>query len=493
MLKLSQLCLAGALLLAHAYASAQVAGKVLFKSGDAVITHADQSTAQIAQHDPINSGDTIETRLGRVQLSYHDGAKVSLQPHTIYKIQQYAFSGAEDGSEHAITELIKGGLRTVTGLIGHKNRERYQLRTPVATIGIRGTEFTVLYLDKLMLTTNAGSVDVCNAAGCRNAKAGQSITAEDSNRMPQYTSEVAQLAVAVPSVNKPVFVPAEILNENRLSAVVVDSALRAGLPMAAIDDNNVTPDSPVEQSASTISGTDILVTAVGRAANQYYHLALLNGSAGNNSNNNLARFESGGTEIKLISANRGDYFSDAFVAMGRGKGSINNNNLETLSYITGEATSAAGLMQLANSNLQYNVLASTAPVLTANGSTLAVGNPNSVTGQLLVNFASLLYSYNLNVPLGNLIYHLAGANSLTAGTANFASNATISTNLGNVGCLAGCTGVLLNADGSTSSLVGRLIGENAERAGIQYGFSTNIHLNGAANNSELTGSIILQK
>ncbi|HEY0562989.1 MAG TPA: hypothetical protein VGD04_06660, partial [Methylophilus sp.] len=206
--------------------------------------------------------------------------------------------------------------------------------------------------------------------------------------------------------------------------------------------------------------------------------------------NNLARFESGDTQIKLISASMGDYFSDAFVTMGRGKGSINNNNLETLTYITGEATSAAGLMQLANinSHLQYNVIASTAPVLTSNGNTMAVGNANNVTGQLLVNFASLLYSYNFNLPLGNLIYNMAGADSLTVGSANFASNATITTNLGNVGCLADCNGLLPNVGGNTSSLVGRFIGENAERAGIQYGFTT-----GNANSSALTGSIVLQK
>ncbi len=66
--------------------------------------------------------------------------KVSLQPETIYKINQYSFSGEEDGSEYALTELmIKGGLRTISGLIGHKNRERYQPTTPAATIGIRGS------------------------------------------------------------------------------------------------------------------------------------------------------------------------------------------------------------------------------------------------------------------------------------------------------------------------------------------------------------------
>lgn len=47
----------------------------------------------------------------------------------------------EPVAQRAIFRLIKGGLRTVTGLIGHGNFADYQLKTPTATIGIRGTEY----------------------------------------------------------------------------------------------------------------------------------------------------------------------------------------------------------------------------------------------------------------------------------------------------------------------------------------------------------------
>ncbi|MEK6806452.1 MAG: hypothetical protein AABY95_07370 [Pseudomonadota bacterium] len=48
---------------------------------------------------------------------------------------------AEPARQKALFRLIKGGLRTVTGLIGKKDFADYQLRMPTATIGIRGTEF----------------------------------------------------------------------------------------------------------------------------------------------------------------------------------------------------------------------------------------------------------------------------------------------------------------------------------------------------------------
>ena len=142
---------------------AKSVGTVTFKTGNPTITHLDNTTTPAEKNTALNAGDSIDTGDGRLQLALIDGGKVSLQPYTVYKINKYEFSGKEDGSEFAFTELIKGGLRTVSGLIGHKNRDRYQLKTTVATIGIRGTEFTANFNDDtLVMTTNHGSVDVCN-------------------------------------------------------------------------------------------------------------------------------------------------------------------------------------------------------------------------------------------------------------------------------------------------------------------------------------------
>jgi hypothetical protein len=41
--------------------------------------------------------------------------------------------------------LIEGGFRTITGLIAKQNPSDYQMNTPVATIGVRGTEYAVYF------------------------------------------------------------------------------------------------------------------------------------------------------------------------------------------------------------------------------------------------------------------------------------------------------------------------------------------------------------
>jgi len=186
-------------LLISQLALAKAVGTVTFKTGNATITRVDKTVSPVAKNAELNAGDTVETKDGRVQLSLIDGGKVSLQPNTIYKINKYEFSGKEDGTEYAFTELIKGGLRTVSGLVGHKNRDRYQLKTTAATIGIRGTEFTVNFNDNILLmTTNHGSVDVCNQAGCLNAITGQSIIVIGGGA-PKPSKKAAQASAAAPS------------------------------------------------------------------------------------------------------------------------------------------------------------------------------------------------------------------------------------------------------------------------------------------------------
>ncbi len=74
-----------------------------------------------------------------------DGTRIALRPNTSFEIT--AFSVAEN-AESALFTLFKGGLRTVTGFLSKRNRNAMRLKTAVATIGIRGTEFDVRLCDE---------------------------------------------------------------------------------------------------------------------------------------------------------------------------------------------------------------------------------------------------------------------------------------------------------------------------------------------------------
>jgi hypothetical protein len=117
-------------------------GKVVFTVGDPVLTNANK-TAAIVRGQGLNEDDEIDTRSGLVQIKFSDGSFMALQPQTQFKIKEYKFNGNQDGSERSIYQLSQGGLRTVSGLIGKKNQRNYAIETPVATIGIRGTKFSL--------------------------------------------------------------------------------------------------------------------------------------------------------------------------------------------------------------------------------------------------------------------------------------------------------------------------------------------------------------
>jgi len=133
------------LLSAPGLASAQ-AGRFLLAVGDVAVARG-QAEIRAATGTPVQSGDTI--RVGpasNAQIRMTDESIVGLRPGTVLRIDAYEYSGQAE--PRSLFSLLKGGFRTVTGAIGRlHSRERYAVRTPTATIGIRGTHYTVVHCD----------------------------------------------------------------------------------------------------------------------------------------------------------------------------------------------------------------------------------------------------------------------------------------------------------------------------------------------------------
>jgi len=144
------------LLSAPGLASAQ-AGRFLLAVGDVVVVRG-QAEIRAATGTPVQSGDTI--RVGpasNAQIRMTDESIVGLRPGTVFGIDAYEYSGQAE--PRSIFSLLKGGFRTVTGAIGRlHNRERYAVRTPTATIGIRGTHYTVVHCDNDCGGADRGSI-----------------------------------------------------------------------------------------------------------------------------------------------------------------------------------------------------------------------------------------------------------------------------------------------------------------------------------------------
>jgi len=119
---------------------AAAAGRVVFAAGAPQATDAAGAARNLKRGDDVFSGETLATdAAGRLQVSFADGAYISLQPASTYVIEQYQYDGKQDGSEKAVYRLLKGGVRALTGAIGKQHPDNYRVETPVATIGIRGS------------------------------------------------------------------------------------------------------------------------------------------------------------------------------------------------------------------------------------------------------------------------------------------------------------------------------------------------------------------
>ncbi len=111
--------------------------------GDVVAVRGGERV-RLAGGAAISVGDAIVTGPdSRAQLRFSDAALVALKPDSEFRIETFAFGGSADGSERAVFRLVRGGFRTVTGNIGQVNKDRYQVLTTQATIGIRGTHYAL--------------------------------------------------------------------------------------------------------------------------------------------------------------------------------------------------------------------------------------------------------------------------------------------------------------------------------------------------------------
>jgi hypothetical protein len=140
------LWLAGLLCLAAGSALAE-AGRFQFVVGQVTVERSGAAARPAAKGDAVQEGDLITAAPGAAaQLRMADDGLIALRPDSVLRIETYRLAGAADGSEKGILGLIKGSFRTLTGLIGRGRKDAYLVRTPTATVGIRGTDHEPAYI-----------------------------------------------------------------------------------------------------------------------------------------------------------------------------------------------------------------------------------------------------------------------------------------------------------------------------------------------------------
>ena len=127
------------LMLATGLASAAEAGKVIFVAGEA---RADARALTLGA--AVQEGELLSTGAdGYVYIKTVDDGLFILRPQTRARIAAYHIDKGNPSNTRVKFELLSGVARSQSGKAVKLARQNFRFNTPVAAIGVRGTDFTV--------------------------------------------------------------------------------------------------------------------------------------------------------------------------------------------------------------------------------------------------------------------------------------------------------------------------------------------------------------
>lgn len=126
-----------------------VAGHVAFVNGQVNLA-APGKPARVAQTgDPVYVGDHIQTQANsHVHLRMVDNGFLALRPSSQMVISAYQYDKDQPQASRIRIDLEQGTSRAVSGKGGQAAKNQYRFNTPLAAIGLRGTDYTVLADDQ---------------------------------------------------------------------------------------------------------------------------------------------------------------------------------------------------------------------------------------------------------------------------------------------------------------------------------------------------------
>lgn len=142
----------------HAETGASV-GEVSLVLGKAYLKTGDKMSA-IRAGTMIKVDDQVITESnGHVHIKFVDKAYVSVRPDSTLEIQRYDFNEFNPADSSIKLNLVEGVTRAISGDGAHAARDRFRLNTPIAAIGVRGTDFVVSASDQsVRALVNEGAI-----------------------------------------------------------------------------------------------------------------------------------------------------------------------------------------------------------------------------------------------------------------------------------------------------------------------------------------------
>ncbi len=105
-----------------------------------VFTLRADERSELGVGEPIFIEDVVETEAGSVGLTFKDGSRISIGPNSRVQFTDFQFVPTE-GRLSMVIDFFRGTLLYVSGVIAKLAPDAVKVRTPVATVAVRGTRF----------------------------------------------------------------------------------------------------------------------------------------------------------------------------------------------------------------------------------------------------------------------------------------------------------------------------------------------------------------
>jgi len=180
----------------------RVIGRIAMIKGDVNAKDAKGKERRINKGGPVYLGDRLlTTDKSFVVVIFRDDTRLTIRPSSEVVLNDYLLSQDKVGENRFVTELLKGGLRTLTGNIGKQNPEGFKVKTSSSTMGIRGTGFDVYYKNPTWVNVWSGAIDFeyrdgtvlvgrCEGAAGGAPAGGCKVLKYDGKGPPRYLKKV---------------------------------------------------------------------------------------------------------------------------------------------------------------------------------------------------------------------------------------------------------------------------------------------------------------
>jgi hypothetical protein len=178
---------------------------VTLAKGDVTAAESGGAIRALVLGDAVYSGETLNTGPTSVlAVKFSDGGIIVLRPDTRFEIADYADTNSNiaawattvttnpstppggDSGSRAFFRLLKGGFRAVSGSIGKAHHQQYRVQTPVATVGVRGTDYIAV---------------ICGAACVEDAVVAASVLPSSAHAEGGLVSGVVHGRIAIGTKN----------------------------------------------------------------------------------------------------------------------------------------------------------------------------------------------------------------------------------------------------------------------------------------------------